>query len=219
MPLIKPQGHFCWLFTSSDRITSFWGLSNLLRLLYHGSMKDDGKGPNKRAGEKGPHKGTSLGLPFSDERKEEYCNELAKHGLRQKAARAIGVHPDTVSKHLGNDPNFKALYQAALEDYRESIQSEMHRRAVVGTEKPLYFQGKRVVETDPVTKKQVRVSVKEYDTQLLIMLAKRWIKEFREKHVVENHNVNLDMGLAEIDDMSPEQLAQLKKLIEMEGDG
>ena len=179
-------------------------------------MTDKPKGPNKRAGEKGPNVNGWLGIKFTKERQEEFCNELAKHNLRQKACRAAGVSPDTVSNHLHNDEDFRRLYLAAVEDYKESITAEIHRRGLEGVEEPVYFQGKRVVETDPTTKKQVRVSVRKYDTPLLIMLAKRWIKEFKDKQTIENLNTNVDMGLADLEDLTMEQRAKLKEMIEME---
>lgn len=178
----------------------------------------ESKGPNKRAGETGPNTGRALGLPFSRERKEEFCKALLQHrGQRLYAAREIGVSPQTVQNHLRDDPEFRAMFEETMELFRESLQSEAVRRAVEGTLKPVYFQGRRAVDSDE-DGNEVPAAIREYDTALLVLLLKRHCPEFREKSVVENRNVNVDMGVKDLEEMTPEQRAKLRELLETEGE-
>lgn len=176
------------------------------------------KGPNKRAGETGPNTGRTLGTPFTRERKEAYCKALIQHrGQKLYAAREIGVSGTTVDNHLRDDPEFRAMFEETMAFYRESLQSEAHRRAVEGTLKPVYFQGRRAVDTDE-DGNEVPAAIREYDTALLVLLLKRHCPEFREKSVVENRNVNVDMGLKDMESMTREQREKLRELLKTEGD-
>lgn len=176
------------------------------------------KGPNKRAGETGPNTGACMNTPFTRERKEQFCEALLlNRGQRLYAARSIGVSQPTVARHLRDDPEFRAMYEETMQLYRESLQSEAHRRAVEGTLKPIFFQGKRAVDTDE-NGNEVPAAVREYDTTLLVMLLKRHCPEFKDKQVVENHNVNVDMGLADMEKMTPDQRSKLRELLETESE-
>lgn len=176
------------------------------------------RGPNKRLGEKGPNTGGCLSLPFNAERKAAYCEELSATGLQTTAAKKLGVHRATVLRHLKEDLQFKQDAEDAMESFREGLQAEARRRAVDGTLKPMYFQGIRITEKDE-DGKEVPAAVREYDTPLLILLLKRHCPEFKDKLVTENRNVNVDMGLADMEKMTPEQRAKLRELIDMEEPG
>lgn len=158
-----------------------------------------------------------MNTEFTRERKQDFCRALVENnGQRIAACRAIGVSRSTVSRHYQDDPEFRSMYDEAMEEYRELLQLEAHRRAVVGTEKPVYFQGRRAVDTDPDTGREVPAYIREYDTPLLILLLKRHVPAFKDKTIVENHNVNVDMGLKDMESMTPEQRAKLRELLETE---
>lgn len=174
-------------------------------------------GPNKRKGEKGPNSGMYQSEPFTLDRKRKFCEALiTNHGNRLSACRAIGVHRMTITRHLQDDPEFREMFEEAMETYREQLVAEVHRRAVDGTLKPVFFQGRRAFDRDEKGE-EIDASIREYDTALLIMLVKRHCPEFREKQVVENHNLNTDMGLKDIEDMTPEERAKLRELLELKG--
>lgn len=174
-------------------------------------------GPNKKKGETGPNSGASLGLEFTHARKKQFCEALVQnHGNRLSACRAVGVHRMTITRHLQADPEFREMFEEAMETYREQLVAEVHRRAVDGTLKPVFFQGRRAFDRDDKGQ-EIDASIREYDTALLIMLVKRHCPEFREKQVVESHNVNMDMGLKDIEEMTPEERAKLRELLELKG--
>lgn len=187
-----------------------------------GDQKRLSGGPNKRKGEGGPNSGMNTGEEFTFARKRQFCEALiSNHGNRLAACRSIGVHRMTVSKHLHSDPEFKEMFDEAMETYREQLISEVHRRAVDGTLKPVFFQGRRAFDRDEKGQ-EIDASIREYDTALLIMLVKRHCPEFRDKQIVETHNTNMDLGLKDIREMSEEQRKKLRELLDLkgpEGDG
>lgn len=172
--------------------------------------------PNYSKGERGPNSGMVTNKPFTKERKKEFADALVSfHGQRIMACRHVGVCLGTVDKHLKKDPEFRQMVDEAMQFFRESLQMEAYRRAVEGTKKPLYFQGKRIQDKDEEGN-DVPAFIKEYDTPLLVMLLKRHCPEFREKSVVENRNVNVDMGAKDMTEMTPEQREKLRELLDMD---
>jgi CRISPR/Cas system-associated protein endoribonuclease Cas2 len=149
---------------------------------------------------------------FTKARKRRFCEELAKTGLKFDTCLKIGVCEETVRKHRRLDPEFAKDYEDAFQQFREGLQKEAYRRAVLGNEKGMYFQGQRIKDIDPETGEVTPVTVKEYDTPLLILLLKRHCPEFNDKKVVENRNVNLD--IADMEKLSPDQLKKLRELLE-----
>ena len=196
-------------------------LRRRVTILYHGSMdKRTNGGPHKRAGEKGPNRSGCQNTEFTRERRAAFCEALEgeARGQREAAARVVGVHRATVTRHNKDDPEFAADVEGAMQAFRDGLIAEAFRRAVTGTRKPVYFQGTRAKDID-AEGKVVNAAITEYDTPLLIMLIKRHCPEFKEKQVVENRNVNVDMGLADMDKMSDEQRAKLRELLDMEDTG
>lgn len=173
-------------------------------------------GSNKKRGETGPNTGGNLGTAFTYARKQAYCKALIEaRGNRHVAARKIGVHRATVTRHYQEDPQFKEDLDGAMEEYRNILVQEAHRRGVEGVKKPLYFQGRRVFDVDE-DGDPIPAFVREYDTTLLMALMKRWIPEFRDKQVVENRNLNVDMGVADLEQLSPEQREKIEELLALE---
>lgn len=78
---------------------------------------------------------------------------------------AAGVHPRTFHARLKHDSTFAALYDDLVDQAKDAIRSELHRRAIDGIERPVY-QGGRVVG-----------SITEYDNKHLEWLAERLMPE------------------------------------------
>lgn len=85
------------------------------------------------------------------------------------------MSPSTVRGHLQKDPAFQLAYDEAMNDFKESIELEIARRAMFGWEEEVYQQGEYVG------------TMRKYDSRLLEMLAKRHIPQFKEKFEVEHH--------------------------------
>lgn len=93
-------------------------------------------------------------------------------GALQKSARAAGVSPSTVKSHLQTDPHFQAAFDEAMQDFREIVEGEVYRRAILGWEEEVYQQGEYVG------------TIRRFDPRLLELLAKRHIPEYKEKYEV-----------------------------------
>jgi hypothetical protein len=166
------------------------------------------KGPNKRAGERGPNTGRTSGRVFDAARREQFLEHLALHGLRAKAAREVGVCLQTVMRHLTDDPLFAEGYQHAFAQYREILEEEIHRRGVVGVQEPIFWQGAIVGW------------VTRYSDRLLMEHARRHIPEYREAIKVEQttqHGGSIAVGLADLAKLSTESRAELRRILEREG--
>lgn len=113
--------------------------------------------------------GTNHPVKFDADRKARFLTIYRLTGQLQRAARETGISPSTVRAHLKEDLDFRAAADEAYGDFRESVEGEVMRRAIMGWDEPVYQQG------------MLAGSVRKYDSRLLELLVKRHIPEFREK--------------------------------------
>jgi len=122
---------------------------------------------------------------FDADRKAEFLRELAATGRRTDARNAVGISARTITYHLSPDsdrydPEFAAGYEEAMQEYRDALVREAHRRAVEGVPEPVYYQGARVKEKDGR-----EAVVLKYSDRMLELLLKRHIPEFRDRTTVD----------------------------------
>jgi len=98
-----------------------------------------------------------------------FLKTFALTGRIAESARAAGVSKQTVHDHRKKDEIFAELYEEAMDSYRDRIESEVHRRALVGLDKPVYQKGELVGY------------IREYSDRMLELLAKRHIMEYSDK--------------------------------------
>lgn len=92
-----------------------------------------------------------------------------------KAAMASGLSRSALYYWMGEDEDFQAACKEAEEEGTDRLEDEMLRRAVDGTDKPVFHQGS-VVGT-----------VREYSDTLAIFLAKaRRPDKFKDRAAVEH---------------------------------
>lgn len=108
---------------------------------------------------------------FDADRKARFLFNLKLTGQLQRSAQEAGISPRTVRQHLKDDPDFKEAYDEAYEDFKEGIETEIMRRAIMGWEEPVYQQG------------VLAGTVRKYDSRLLELLAKRHIPAYKEKQL------------------------------------
>lgn len=108
---------------------------------------------------------------FDADRKARFLFNLRMTGQLQRSAQGSGISPRTVRNHLKDDPDFKDAYDEAYGDFKESIETEIMRRAIMGWEEPVYQQG------------ILAGTVRKYDSRLLELLAKRHIPAYKEKQL------------------------------------
>lgn len=126
--------------------------------------------------------------------KPAFLEAFRKTGMATHAADVAGISRRRVYQVRASDPEFAAAWDDVVERTTEVMEREAYRRAVVGTEKPV-FQGGRQVGT-----------IREHSDVLLMFLIKKRNPEYRENYTVRHEggrtdrldvNVRLDAGQRE----------------------
>ena len=100
---------------------------------------------------------------------EKFIAAYSKVGNISHAARLAGIDRTTVYKRCKSDPIFNALFEDGREEASDMLELEAHRRAVKGTLKPVFHQGKKCGQ------------IREYsDTLLIVLLKANRPERFRE---------------------------------------
>ncbi len=99
-----------------------------------------------------------------------FVEQLTEGGTVTKAAAAAGICRQTAYNWRDTDKEFSEAWDDAIEAGTQEMEAEAIRRAVKGTQKPVFHQG------------QVCGHVNEYsDTLLIFMLKARRPKVYRER--------------------------------------
>lgn len=77
-------------------------------------------------------------------KKAAFLKSLEETHIVTDAARAAGVHRSTVYDWYEKDPEFAKLWDETVERSTELLEREAYRRAAVGVEEPVFYQGKQV---------------------------------------------------------------------------
>lgn len=134
-----------------------------------------------------------------------FIQALAGGATVTQAAAQAGISRQHVYRYRGQDAEFDEAWQEVYEHGTERLEAEAFRRAVKGTQKPIYHLGKRVG------------SVREYSDSLLMFLLKARKpdmyrerisvddeRERRERQQVEKEDeAALDKRLAGFDNVTP----------------
>lgn len=115
----------------------------------------------------------NLPTKFDADLRQRFLTLYRLTGQLQRAARETGISPTTVRDLKKKDPAFLAAMDEAYEDFKEGLEKELLRRAIMGWEEPVYQQG------------QLAGTVRKYDARLLELAVKRHIPEYKEKTQVE----------------------------------
>lgn len=116
---------------------------------------------------------------------EKFLAALATSPNITDAARVAGITRDAAYKARKADPAFAAQWDDALEQSTDAMIGEMYRRAVHGTEKPVFHMGEIVGH------------VREYSDTLAIFLAKAHRREVYgdvSKQIIEDNRKAYDVG-------------------------
>jgi len=106
-----------------------------------------------------------------------YLTFLSLKGVKRYSAMMAGIEPCVIKSIIKRDENLLALEQAALDDYKEQIDMEIHQRAIDGELKAVYYKG-TVVGHDIVK-----------SDRLLEMLAKARNPERYKDHLQVDANI------------------------------
>lgn len=122
----------------------------------------------------------------SGHQKKAFIEHFRSHGNISKTCRAIRLNRSTVYEWQETDEQFLHDFRQAEIEATETMEAEAHRRAVEGTEKPVFHQG------------AVCGTVTEYsDTLLIFMLKARAPDKYRErKDVTHSGEISLNLSAA-----------------------
>src|SRR3990167_10737618 len=112
-------------------------------------------------------------------RQVAFLKALAQCGMVSKACKAIGINTETERQwRQSADKWYTAQFKDALQFYRDSIEQEVHNRAIVGEQVPIIGR----IQT-PLGPEDAIIGHKTVKSDLLLMFhAKRHIKEYNDKY-------------------------------------
>ncbi len=130
-------------------------------------------------------------------RKNAFLVSFAQHGIVSRACKDANVSRTTVYQWKEHDTEFLVRYNLALEEAKDAVREEIHRRAQDGWDEEVYQLG------------HYAGTVHKYSDTLLIFRAKALMPEYRDKIDVNNVNQTIhQMSISEAMRMlSPEKLA------------
>lgn len=106
---------------------------------------------------------------------------LSQGNTATMAARTLGVSLRTLQKARERDPEIRRQWSEADDAGTEALEQEAYRRAVLGIEKGLFYQGERFG------------SEREYSDQLLIVLLKARCPEKYKDRLDVKHDLGPDI--------------------------
>ena len=120
---------------------------------------------------------------LSAQRKQLFLEELERHGVIARAARAASPHSgskrgclQTFYDARERDKEFAAAWDEAVAQAKGAIEHEIHRRAVEGYEEPIY---------GGQYKEKIVGTVRRYSDRLLELRARALIPEYRDHRKLE----------------------------------
>ncbi len=138
-----------------------------------------------------PRPGSREAEAVARQRKQDaFLTAFTEHATISAAATAIHINRHTHYNWLESDEGYAARFKEAEEGVTEALEAEARRRAQVGVEEPVHFQGKRV-----------DVIRRYSDTLLIFLLKARRPDTYRERF---DHQVHQRISLVQLLTPSPE---------------
>ena len=104
-----------------------------------------------------------------------FLDTLRRTGNVRLAANNADVVRQVAYRARDSSAKFKADWDEALEEARELLEAEARRRAAIGVDEPVFYQGQVVGQT------------RKYSDNLLMFLLKaHWPEKFRDNYAVEH---------------------------------
>lgn len=138
---------------------------------------------------------------FTSKKREQFLEAIAAGMTITAASASVGVSRRTVHDHRADDPEFAAAFEDAWVQGGEVMEDEAFRRAVKGTDKPVYQQGREVGR------------VREYSDTLMIFLLKGRFPDKYKERVANEHGGEVRMRHAvDLTKLSDDELDILEAL-------
>jgi hypothetical protein len=118
-----------------------------------------------------------------------FFDTLASTGNVSEACRAVDVCRDSAYEHRKADAGFSALWDEAIETSTDALDLEARRRALFGTERPVFYQGEECGR------------VREYSDTLMVFLLKAHRPEKYRENVKLEHAGGLTIKVEYVDSL------------------
>lgn len=74
-------------------------------------------------------------------KKAEFLNQFSMNGNITKSAEYVGIERSSHYRWMKEDPEYRALYAEAEDQFADNLEAEARRRAFEGYEEDVYYQG------------------------------------------------------------------------------
>ena len=152
---------------------------------------------------------TDIGTTFrrqkmDDARRQTFLTALRESGSYGHAARVaspLSKHPNgciaSFRSEERRNPAFAEAVKEAQAEADAALLVEARRRAVTGWEEAVFQKGMRVYDVDPKTGETVPATIRRYSDTMLAILLKGRMKEFNEKFVTVNGQIDHTVALSQ----------------------
>ena len=162
-------------------------------------------------------------MKMTEERKDVFLAALLESGgvfstacrVASPHSKAKGATPPCYTSWralMARDPVFATRVAETMDHVKEAVYGEIWRRAMEGTEAPVFQKGERAVDHDGAP-----ASIRQYDNKLLLRLAARldpenWSETKNVNHSVVHSGAAVMLKPSDLQALSADQTAQLKDI-------
>ena len=155
--------------------------------------------PDKLTPTRARRPGKKLTKEERQQTQEKFLKSFAMTANVRAACMAAGISRTTIYEWQEKDETFSLRFKQAELDANDIIRAELFRRAIQGYEKPVTSLGRQVIGEDGKP-----LMERVYSDNLLSLLAKARMPEFREKQQIEVNGsltIKTEWGTGIVDDM------------------
>lgn len=109
---------------------------------------------------------------FTPEVQEVFLQVLEDTASPKQAAQVCGISRRLAFEYKQNDLGFRRRWEQSIQIAMDALLEEAYRRAVVGVDEPVIYQGQVSTERDPHTGEQRALTVKKHSDRLLEVMLK-----------------------------------------------
>lgn len=109
---------------------------------------------------------------FTPEVQEVFLQVLEDTASPKQAAQVCGISRRLAFEYKQNDLDFRRRWEQSIQIAMDALLEEAYRRAVVGVDEPIIYQGQVSTAIDPHTGEQRALTVKKHSDRLLEVMLK-----------------------------------------------
>jgi uncharacterized NAD(P)/FAD-binding protein YdhS len=132
---------------------------------------------------------------FTPEVQELFLQVLEDTASPKQAAQVCGISRRLAFEYKKEDPEFRSRWEKSVEVALDAVLEEAYRRAVIGVDEPVVYQGQLAMTKDASTGEERPLTVKRHSDRLLeVMLKFRYGEQMADRLRVklEDQQTGLD---------------------------